>query len=113
MNLEPKSIGWIYLICASVMEIAWVMGLKSTNGLTRFWPSVYVLLVGLASVMLLAQATKHLPTGTAYAVWTGLGTAGTVGLGIILFSESRDTMRLLCIALIIIGVVGLKFFPTQ
>ncbi|HWQ03646.1 MAG TPA: multidrug efflux SMR transporter [Candidatus Nitrosotenuis sp.] len=101
---------WIFLLIAGALEIAWAMGLKSTQGFTRLWPSVFVLLTGLASVVVLGQATKTLPIGTAYAAWTGIGAAGTALLGILFFNESRDPLRLGCIALIIAGVVGLKFF---
>ena len=101
---------WFYLLLASAFEVAWAIGLKSTQGFTRLWPSVYVLATGTASVVLLAQATKQLPIGTAYAVWTGIGAVGTAGLGMILFSESRDAARLACIALIIAGVIGLRIF---
>ncbi len=101
---------WIYLLLAGAFEVAWAIGLKSTQGFTRLWPSVYVLGTGTASVVLLAQATKHLPIGTAYAVWTGIGAIGTATLGMILFGESREAGRLVCIALIIAGVIGLRFF---
>ncbi len=99
---------WIYLLLASAFEVAWAVGLKSTQGFTRLWPSLYVLATGTASVVLLAQATKELPIGTAYAVWTGIGAIGTATLGMILFGESRDAMRLACMALIVAGVVGLR-----
>jgi quaternary ammonium compound-resistance protein SugE len=99
---------WIYLLLAGAFEVAWAIGLKSTHGFTRLWPSVYVLATGTASVVLLAQAAKQLPIGTAYAVWTGIGAIGTAALGMILFGESRDAARLVCIALIIAGVIGLK-----
>ncbi|MBI3483545.1 MAG: quaternary ammonium compound efflux SMR transporter SugE [Acidobacteria bacterium] len=101
---------WVYLLLAGVFEVAWAIGLKSTQGFTRLWPSVYVLTMGTASVILLAQATKQLPIGTAYAVWTGIGAIGTATLGMILFGESRDAARLACIALIVAGVVGLRMF---
>lgn len=99
---------WIYLLLAGAFEVAWAIGLKSTHGFTRLWPSVYVLAMGTASVILLAQATKQLPIGTAYAVWTGIGAIGTAALGMVLFGESRDAARLACMALIIGGVIGLK-----
>ena len=99
---------WVYLLLASAVEIAWAMGLKSTQGFTRLWPSVYVLTTGTLSVVLLAQATKNLPIGTAYAVWTGIGAVGTVVFGMIMYNEPRDAARLVCIALIIAGVIGLN-----
>ena len=104
---------WIYLILASAFEVAWAIGLKSTQGFTRLWPSVYVLATGTASVILLAQAAKQLPIGTAYAVWTGIGAVGTAALGIVLFGESRDVARLVCMALIIAGVIGLRMFSVN
>jgi quaternary ammonium compound-resistance protein SugE len=104
---------WIFLLIASALEIAWAVGLKSTQGFTRLWPSVYVFVVGVASVVTLSQATKSLPIGTAYAVWTGLGAVGTALFGMIFFHESRDALRLACIVLIIAGVVGLRYFPPQ
>lgn len=104
---------WIYLLLAGAFEVAWAIGLKSTQGFTRLWPSVYVLGTGTASVILLAQAAKQLPIGTAYAVWTGIGAIGTAALGMVLFGESRDAARLVCMALIIAGVVGLKLVSQQ
>ena len=101
---------WIYLLLAGAFEVAWAIGLKSTHGFTRLWPSVYVLAMGTASVILLAQAAKQLPIVTAYAVWTGIGAIGTAALGMIIFGESRSAARLACMALIIAGVIGLKMF---
>lgn len=101
---------WVYLLLASAFEVAWAVGLKSTQGFTRLWPSVYVLATGVTSVVLLAQATKYLPIGTAYAVWTGIGAIGTAILGMILFGESRDAARLACIGLILAGVIGLRVY---
>ena len=101
---------WVYLILASAFEVAWAIGLKSTHGFTRLWPSVYVLATGTASVILLAQAAKQLPIGTAYAVLTGIGAVGTAALGMVLFGEPRNAARLVCIVLIIAGVVGLRMF---
>ena len=104
---------WVYLLLASAVEIAWAMGLKSTQGFTRLWPSVYVLATGTASVVLLGQAAKQLPIGTAYAVWTGIGAVGTAALGMAIFGESREVARLLCMGLIIAGVIGLKMFSVN
>ena len=86
----------------------WAVGLKFTVGLTRFWPSVFTVVASIVSFVLLAQATKTLPVGTSYAIWTGIGAAGTAALGILWFGESASVARLVCIALIVIGVVGLK-----
>jgi quaternary ammonium compound-resistance protein SugE len=99
---------WLILIIAGLFEVAWAIGLKYTEGFTRFWPSVGTVLAMLVSVVLLALALKSLPVGTAYAVWTGIGAVGTVALGIVLFNEPASAARLLCVALIIGGIAGLK-----
>jgi len=99
---------WICLLIAALFEVIWAVGLKSTAGLTRLWPSVFTVLASIVSFVLLAQATKTLPVGTSYAIWTGIGAAGTAALGILWFGESASLARLICIALIVIGVVGLK-----
>lgn len=100
---------WLYLLVAGVFEIVWVISLKYAEGFTRLWPSVLTVATGVTSIVLLAQAVKTLPIGTAYAVWTSVGTVGAALLGMLLFGEPRDWPRLLCLALIIIGVVGLKW----
>ncbi|HKN86908.1 MAG TPA: quaternary ammonium compound efflux SMR transporter SugE, partial [Nitrospiraceae bacterium] len=92
-----------------VFEVIWATGLKYTEGFTRLWPSVGTLAAMAVSIVLLAQALKTIPVGTGYAIWTGIGAAGTAAMGIMLFGESRHVMRLLCIGLIIAGIVGLKF----
>lgn len=99
---------WTYLLIAAVLEIVWAVGLKSTAGFTRLWPSVGVGAAMTGSMFLLALAARTLPIGTAYAVWTGIGAAGTAVLGILLFHESASALRLVCLALILTGVVGLK-----
>ncbi len=99
---------WICLLIAALFEVIWAVGLKFTVGLTRVWPSVFTVLASIVSFVLLAQATKTLPVGTSYAIWTGIGAAGTAVLGILWFGESASIARLVCIALIVIGVVGLK-----
>lgn len=99
---------WIILIVAGIFEVGWAIGLKYTEGFTRLWPSVGTVLAMTVSLWLLGLATKSLPIGTAYAVWVGIGTVGTVILGIILFSEPANTLRLLSVALILIGIIGLK-----
>jgi quaternary ammonium compound-resistance protein SugE len=105
---------WVYLIFAGLCEIGWAIGLKYTDGFRRLWPSVWTVAVMLLSFWTLAQAMKTLPVGTAYAIWTGIGAVGTAILGIVLFHESRDVMRIMCIGVIISGIVGLKFFsPTD
>jgi quaternary ammonium compound-resistance protein SugE len=99
---------WTFLFIAAVLEIVWATGLKYTEGFTRLWPSIGVGAAMAASMFLLALAARGLPIGTAYAVWTGIGAAGTAILGILLFHESASALRLVCLALIVTGVVGLK-----
>ena len=99
---------WLTLFVAGLMEIAWAIGLKYTEGFTRLVPSVLTLAAMAASMVLLGLALKTLPIGTAYAVWTGIGAVGTAFLGIWLFGEPATLMRLLCIGLIVSGIVGLK-----
>lgn len=99
---------WIYLFLAGLLEIAWAVGLKFTEGFTRFWPTVGTLAALLVSVALLGLAAKSLPIGTAYAVWTGIGAAGTVLCGMLFLGDSADAARLACVGLIVAGVVGLK-----
>jgi len=100
---------WLILFIAGILETVWAVGLKYTEGFSRLWPSVITVIAMIASLYLLAQAMKTLPLGTAYAVWTGIGAAGTAILGIALFNEPRDVLRLVCIGLIILGVLGLRF----
>ena len=102
------SSAWLILFVAGLCEIGWAVGLKYTEGFSRLWPSVATLLAMAASVGLLGWSLKVLPLGTAYAVWTGIGAVGTAIFGIFLFSESRDTLRLLSILLIVAGIIGLK-----
>ena len=99
---------WASLGIAGVFEIVWAVGLKYTDGFSKIWPSLFTLLAMGISLYFLAQALKTIPLGTGYAVWTGIGAAGTAILGIILFAESVQLVRMLCIALIIGGIVGLK-----
>jgi len=99
---------WIILVVAGLFEIGWAVGLKYTEGFTRLVPSVLTGAAMLVSIVLLAFAAKKLPLGTAYAVWTGIGAVGAVTLGIVLFGESAQPLRLLCVGLIVAGIVGLK-----
>jgi len=99
---------WIYLALAGLFEIAWAIGLKYSAGFTRLWPSVGTATAMAISVVLLALATRSLPIGTAYAIWTGIGAVGAVILGIVLFGDSAAPLRLLCVSLILVGIVGLK-----
>jgi len=102
---------WVMLLVAGLAEVAWVIGLKYTEGFTKFWPSVWTGLGMALSFVLLSQAIKTIPVGTGYAVWTGIGAAGAAIFGIFLFDEPREPARLVCLALIIGGVVGLKILP--
>ena len=99
---------WFTLLLAGLLEIGWAIGLKYTDGFTRLWPSVATLSSMLVSLLLLASALRTLPVGTAYAIWTGIGAAGTVILGIILFGEPATLGRLICVGLIVTGIAGLK-----
>jgi quaternary ammonium compound-resistance protein SugE len=99
---------WLSLGIAGVFEIVWAVGLKYTDGFSKLWPSLVTLWAMGISLYFLSQALKTIPLGTGYAVWTGIGAAGTAILGIILFSESAALVRLFCIALIIGGIAGLK-----
>ncbi len=99
---------WIILVLAGLFEIGWAVGLKYTEGFTRLWPSLWTVGAMVLSLSLLGLALRTLPLGTAYAIWTGIGTVGTALLGIWLFGEPATALRLLCIGLILAGIVGLK-----
>ncbi len=99
---------WIILVLAGLFEIGWAVGLKYTEGFTRLWPTLLTAGAMVLSLTLLGLALRSLPLGTAYAVWTGIGTIGTALLGIILFGEAATAIRLACIGLIVAGIVGLK-----
>ena len=99
---------WMFLLIAGLFEISWAVGLKFSHGFTQIIPSILTVVGMVASFYFLALALRNLPLGTAYAIWTGIGTIGTVIFGIILFKEPVTAMRLLCIALIISGISGLK-----
>jgi len=101
---------WIYLFIAGLFEIGWAVGLKYTNGFTRLWPSIVTIVTMILSFYFLSSAVKTIPIGTAYAIWTGIGAVGTAILGIILFDESKEFIRIIFIMLIVVGIVGLKFF---
>jgi len=100
---------WIYLVIAGLFEIGWAIGLKYTEGFSKLLPSLATIGAMIASFGLLAAALKTIPVGTGYAVWTGIGAAGTAIIGMVFFGESRETLRIICIFLIVAGVVGLKF----
>ena len=99
---------WIYLLIAGFFGVAWAIGMKMSNGFTDVKISVLTVIGMIASFYFLALSLKHIPLGTAYAVWTGIGTVGTVILGVILFKEPSSVVRFLCIFLILAGIVGLK-----
>lgn len=99
---------WLALFLAGLFEVGWAVGLKYTDGFTRPWPTLGTVACMVISLLLLGLALRTLPLGTAYAIWTGIGTVGTVVLGIALFDEAADAVRLGCIALIVAGIVGLK-----
>jgi len=99
---------WLYLIVAGFFEILWATSMKSTEGFTRLWPSLWTLGTMAVSVWLLGIALKTIPVGTGYAVWTGIGAAGTALAGMVLFGESTSVVRIACILLIVVGIVGLK-----
>ena len=98
----------ILLILAGLCEVRWAVGLKYSEGFTRLWPSVGTAAAMILSVVLLGIALRHLPLGSAYAVWTGIGTVGTVLFGILVFGEPAAASRLFCVGLIVAGIMGLK-----
>ena len=108
MPILNSTAAWIVLLVAGLCEVAWAIGLKYTEGFTRLAPSAWTLAAMAVSVVLLAWSLKTLPVGTAYAVWTGIGAVGTALLGMVLFDESREVARLVCIGLIVAGILGLK-----
>ena len=99
---------WFYLLIAGLLEVGWAIGLKYTEGFSRLWPSLATIAAMILSLGFLGLALKTLPVGTAYAIWTGVGAVGTAILGIYLFAEPANAMRLACIGLIVSGIVGLK-----
>jgi Membrane transporters of cations and cationic drugs len=104
---------WLVLVIAGLLEVVWAVGLKYTDGFTRLWPSVATLTAMALSMILLGLAVRALPLGTAYAVWTGIGTVGTVIVGILLFGEPASFIRLFCILLIVSGIIGLKLVTSN
>lgn len=105
---------WLYVVIAGVLEVVWAVELKYTEGFTHLWPSILTAVAMLGSVVLLEASLKAIPIGTAYAVWTGIGAAGTAVIGMVFLGEPRDIGRVLCVSLIIMGVIGLKIqFPEQ
>jgi len=101
-------VNWVILFVAGLLEIGWAIGLKYTDGFTRFWPTVGTVAAMLASLALLGIAMRSLPVGTAYAVWVGVGAVGTALLGIVLLGEAVNAARIFSLGLIVAGIVGLK-----
>jgi quaternary ammonium compound-resistance protein SugE len=99
---------WLYLVIAGVLEVAWAIGLKYTEGWSRLYPSLITAALMIASFYFLSLAVKVLPIGTSYAVWTGIGTVGAAIFGIVVLGEARDIGKIVCIVLIVAGIVGLK-----
>src|SRR5262245_29685277 len=104
---------WIYLFIAGLFEVGWAIGLKYTEGFSRLLPSAITVSAMIVSLVLLAQALKSIPIGTGYAVWTGIGAAGTAIIGMAFFGESRQLARIFCIVLIVAGVVGLRLVSPE
>jgi quaternary ammonium compound-resistance protein SugE len=102
---------WVVLFVAGLFEVGWAVAFKYTEGFTRFWPSVIAAVSVVVSLGLLGIALRTLPLGTAYTVWTGIGAIGTVVLGIVLFGESANALRLACVGLILVGIIGLRLVP--
>lgn len=99
---------WIILVLAGLLEIVWAIGLKYTEGFTKLWPTVGTVAAMVTSIVLLGMAMKSLPVGTAYAVWVGIGAVGTAILGIVLLGEPSNPGRLISLAVIVAGIIGLK-----
>ena len=105
--------GWTFLAIASCFEVMWAVGLKFTHGFTKVGPSVFTLITVTVSFFFLSQAVRFIPIGTAYAVWTGIGSVGTALFGILLFNEPANVLRILCILLVVAGILGLKLLVTE
>ncbi len=99
---------WIHLVTAGFLEVGWAMGLKYSQGFTKLFPSLFTIIGMIASFYFLSLSLKDLPLGNAYAIWTGIGTIGTVVVGVVLFREPINIIRVICIILIAIGIIGLK-----
>lgn len=103
------SIAWLILFVAGLFETGWAIGLKYSDGFSKLWPSLITIICMAISIWLLSVSIKVLPVGTSYAVWTGIGAVGTAILGMFLFSESREILKILFIVMIVAGLVGLRF----
>lgn len=104
---------WIYLVTAGIFEMGWAVGLKYSEGFTKLWPSIATGVSMAISIYLLSLALKEIPLGTGYAVWTGIGAASTAIMGILLFGESKELGKIICMFLIISGIIGLKIFSSD
>lgn len=100
---------WIILLVAGLLEVVWAIGLKYTHGFTRLTPSIITIAAMVVSMLLLANAMKTLPAGTAYTVWTGIGAVGAAIMGMVLLGESTNIARIISLCLIVVGILGLKF----
>src|SRR5262245_11698706 len=106
--LKGRDMAWIILVLAGLFEVGWAIGLKYTDGFSRLWPTIWTVLAMIISLWLLGIAMKSLPVGTAYSIWVGVGAVGTVSLGIVLLGEPANPARLVSVALIMAGIIGLK-----
>jgi quaternary ammonium compound-resistance protein SugE len=106
--MKGRHMAWVILVIAGLFEVGWAVGLKYTEGFTKLWPTAWTALAMIISLWLLGIAMKSLPVGTAYSIWVGVGAVGTVLLGIVLLGEPANTARLISVALIIAGIIGLK-----
>ena len=113
LHKVTNNMAWVYLVVAGLFECGWAIGLKYTDGFTKLVPSLLTVSAMAISIWLLAVAMKTIPVGTAYAVWTGIGAVGVAIFGMLLFGESRDVMRIVCLLFIVSGIVGLKFVSTE
>ena len=104
---------WIYLLIAGIFEITWAVAMKMSDGFTVLVPSIITVVGYIASAVFLAIALKHLPLGTAYAMWTGMGIAGTTLLGIVIFHEKLSISQIICVIMIVVGIVGLKLLAKE
>ena len=112
MMAMSTGLAWFLLIFAGLLEVIWLVAMKYSAGFTKLWPTVFVFVVGLSSFYLLSLSLKLIPAGTAYVVWTGIGAVGGVIVGMVLFNEPRDALRMASIALVVTGIVGLKLTGT-
>jgi quaternary ammonium compound-resistance protein SugE len=104
---------WVYLFVAGLLEVCWAIGLKYTEGFTRLGPSIFTVLSMITGFGCLSLALKHLPIGTAYAVWTGIGTIGVALIGMLYLGESKDPLRIICILFIVVGIIGLRWLSSH